>query len=654
MTLFSRNKPLPTPWCLLLNLLWLYLIYGVCRVAFVAENWAMFSGTLTWSGFWRLCGGGLVFDTSAIMYTNMLYLLLVVLPVNWHERRVYSAITKGVYVTINGLAVVANLADSVFFPFNLQRSTALVFKEFGNETNISRIVGIEFIHHWYFVLLAIILIFALWRLYVPTEGLRADRSRGMWYLRQSIMLVICVPLIACGMRGGATASLRPITVSNAHQYASQPLETAIVLNTPFSVLRTIGVKHIPTPTFFSPAELDSIYSPLHYPMPDAPQRKKNVVILIVESFAKEFVGALNTHLDEGKYGGYTEFIDSLLPHTYYHSNSFANAGISIDAMPAVLASLPRMQNSFILTPYSLDKTNSLATELGRWGYYTAFFHGAHNDSMGFQAFARSIGFDDYFGRTEYGQDPRFDGDKDFDGTWAIWDEPFLQYFCLKMNEMPEPFFTTVFTASSHHPFALPDEYKDVYKDEGIHKLHKCIRYTDNALRHFFATAKEQPWYDNTIFVLTADHASSKTTHGEYKATLGHFKIPILFIDPSGELPCGEHPGIAQQLDIMPTILNYLGYDKPYLAFGIDLFNTPADDTWAFNWDYIPQFVQGDYLLQMSGDDVTAVYKYRTDTLLLNNLRDSLPLIPHIERNMKAFMQSCLTRMKDDRLTIEDN
>ncbi len=648
----SRIRTADTPWCVMFNLLMVYVAYELCRIAFLLENWNMFGSTLTWESFKRMSEGGLVFDTAAICYTNMLYLLLTLLPLHYKEIPWLQAVTKWIFVITNSICVIINLADSVFFPFNFQRSTAAVFKEFGNETNLGTIAGIEVVRHWYLVLLAVVVIVAFIKLYLAPRPLQKDRSRSMFFVRHGVSVLIFVPLVISGMRGGATSSLRPITISNAHQYVSQPIETGIVLNTPFSIIRTLGSKQVPVPEYFPTEEaLAAVYSPLHYPSDSAVVRRKNVVILIVESFAKEFVGALNTHLDDGKYKGYTEFTDSLLPNTLYFSGSFANAALSIDAMPATLASIPRMSSSFVLSPYSLDETNSLATALKSWGYQTAFFHGADNNSMGFQAFARSIGFEDYLGRTEYGQDERFDGDKDFDGTWAIWDEPFLQFFALKMSQMKEPFLASVFTASSHHPFALPEEYKDVYKEEGQHKLHKCIRYTDNALRKFFATARRQPWFKNTIFVITADHASSKTTHGEYKTALGHFKIPIIFYDPSGEMPTGEHDGIAQQTDIMPTILSWLGYDKPYVAFGVDLLNTAPQDTWAFNWDHLPQYVKGDYVMQMTGDEVTAVYNYRTDTLMMDNLKGRVPEQDAMEREMKAVMQSCLSRMKEDRMTV---
>ena len=271
--------------------------------------------------------------------------------------------------------------------------------------------------------------------------------------------------------------------------------------------------------------------------------------------------------------------------------------------------------------------------------------------MGFQAYARTAGFSDYYGRTEYNKDPRFNGDKDYDGTWAIWDEPFLQYYCMKMSEMKEPFMTAVFTATSHHPFAIPEQYKDVFKDEGIYPLHKCIRYTDHALQQFFATAKRQPWYENTLFVITADHASSRITHDEYKTDLGIFRIPILFFDPTGKMPAGDHKGIAQQIDIMPTLLGYLGYDKPYIAFGQDLLHTDPDDMWAFNWDHIPQFIKNKYLLQSDNETITGIYNYRSDPLLKKNLKGELPEEKAMERQMKAIIQSFMERMEADSVTI---
>ena len=213
----------------------------------------------------------------------------------------------------------------------------------------------------------------------------------------------------------------------------------------------------------------------------------------MESFGREYIGGFNKWLDDGKYKGYTPFTDSLMRHSATWMYSYCNGRKSIDGMPSILSGIPMFVEPFFLTPSSMNDVSGIAGELKNKGYYSAFFHGAETGSMGFQAFARTTGFTDYFGRTEFNEDKRFRGDDDFDGTWAIWDEPFLQFYALKMSEFRQPFVSAVFTASSHHPYAVPEEYKDVYPEEGI-VIHKCIRYTDNALRRFFETARRQPWY----------------------------------------------------------------------------------------------------------------------------------------------------------------
>lgn len=647
-----------TPWCVVLNVLCIYICYALCRVAFYLDNRDLFEIAFSWHYIARLLKGSFLFDTSAIVVTNALWLALMLIPLHPKERCGFHRTMKWLFVIVNALCLASNLCDTVYFPFRLQRTTSAVFSEFSGNTNLLSIFFEEVVNHWYLTLLEIAMIAFLWKCYVMPSPIDRHQKHSLarYYARHVASLLVVVPLCIGGVRGGFTTAIRPLAVNNAHQYVDMPMETGIVLNTPFSIFRTWKTKGMTVPNYYkTQAELDAVYSPIHLPTDSVRTNKKNVCIIIVESFAKEFVGSLNRHLDGGQYRGYTTFADSLLPHCMYWEESYANGSVSIDAMPSVLASLPKMFYSYVLSPYSLDGISGMASLLDDWGYETAFFHGAENSSMGFQAFARSAGFQHYYGRTEYDRWPKGHGDKDFDGTWAIWDEPFLQFFCDEIGRMHQPFMTSVFTASSHHPFALPDEYKNVYKDEGKHKLHKCIRYTDNALRRFFDEAKKQPWYKNTIFVITADHASSKTTHEEYIVELGHFKIPILFFDPSGELPVGPMNGIAQQIDIMPTLLTLLGYDRPYIAFGIDLLHTPADKMWAFNWNHIPMYLRGDLMLQMDNDGkVTGLYRFRTDRTLKHNLIGTIPEEKQLLKEAHAVMQSCLGRMNKDELRMKGN
>lgn len=632
---------------IVVNLLLVYAVYLVCRIAFVLENADILgiSGTAQWM---RALRGGLLFDSSAIMYTNVLWLLLVLLPLHWKETHRVAIAAKWIFVVVNSLSAIVNLMDAVYFQFTERRTTVTFFQEFGNEDNLGRIFLIECVNHWYLVLLTALIVFALWKLYVNPLAEKPVGSLRQYYLSRTATMVIFAPLVVCGMRGGGfTKSSRPISMSNANQYAASPAQAAAVLNTPFSLIRTISKGSVEIPGFFTDAtEMESLYSPWHQGADSAVFTGKNVVILIVESFAEEFIGARNRTLDGGTYRGYTEFIDSLLPHSTTFETTLCNGWVSIDAIPAVLSSIPKMQKSFVTSPFATDDIPGLAKLLGEKGYYSAFFHGADNSSMGFQGAAKSTGFKDYFGREEYESDPAGGSNDDFDGTWAIWDEEFLQFYCRKMGEMPEPFVTAVFTATSHHPFALPERYKSVYPDEGKHKLHKCIRYTDNALRQFFNSAREEAWFDNTIFVITADHASSKTTHDVYTTDLGDFRVPIIIYDPSGSLAPGTRPGIMQHIDIMPTVLGILGYDKPYFSFGKDAINENAG--WAMNWHNIPQYITGDYLLQLSDDfSAKALYAYPVDPLLEHNILDSnITRADSLENRLKAVLQTYDTAMRE--------
>lgn len=656
-----RSLLLSSPLCLLLNLVLVYIVYALCRLVFLFENWNAFSGTLTWSKWGEMLKGGWFFDTSAIMYTNALYILLMLFPLHYKETAWWQKTTRWVFIVCNSISVAANLIDAVYFQYTGRRTTVTVFQEFSHENNLLLVFGCELLRHWYLALTGILLIYALWRLYFIPAGEPADRVKRPLRLKPALgyygihvaCLLAAVPFVVFGMRGGMTTAVRPITISNANQYVDRPLEAALVLNTPFSMIRTVDKPIFTVPGYYTPKELDAVYSPVHVPADTLKVRRKNVVVFIVESFGREYIGGFNKWLDGGKYKGYTPFIDSLMQHSVTYEYSYCNGRKSIDGMPSILSSIPMFVEPFFLTPASMNDVSGLAGELKHKGYYSAFFHGAENGSMGFQAFARTTGFTSYFGRTEYNADKRFGGDKDFDGTWAIWDEPFLQYYAAKMSDFKQPFMTAVFTASSHHPYVIPGKYKKTFPEEGI-VIHKCIRYTDYALRRFFETAKKQPWYKNTLFVITSDH-TNLSDHPYYQTDLGGFCSPIIFFDPSGGLKPGMRDAIAQQIDIMPTVLGYLGYDRPYVGFGCDLFHTPVRETWAVNYlNGVYQYVKGDYLLQFDGSRTKALYRFRTDLLLKDNLVGKLPQVQaEMEREVKAVIQSYMTRMTTNSLVVRN-
>ena len=634
-----------------LNMLLAYLVWMLSRVAFFAENWSTFAPYMSWSLLWSMVRGALVFDTSALLYVNSLYLVLMLLPLHLKERAGFHKGLRWLFVASNAIGLAMNLMDAVYFQYTGRRSTVTVFTEFAAEGNITSIILTEFLRHWYLVLAFIALVFILWRCYTRPR-LEVYRFGSHYYISQAIALLVMIPLAIVGIRGSVTAGTRPITISNANQFVNRPVESSVVLNTPFSMIRSIGKKAFVTPDYMPAGQMEAIYSPVHgHPVTDELSHKgKNVVILIVESMGKEYIGALNRDLDGGQYRGYMPFVDSLVEKSLTFKYSFANGRISMDAMPSILSGLPMMVESIFLTPASLNDVDGISSILGREGYGTAFFHGGHNISMGFSAYAHSIGYKDYYGLDEYCQSPKYGGMDDFDGKWAIWDEPFLQFTLDNIGQMSQPFLATVFTASSHHPYNVPEQYRDSLKDEGGRPIHKCVRYTDLALRRFFERASHEPWYQNTVFVLVADH-TNQNSHDVYKTDLGLYSIPIIFFTPDGSIkPAMRDDVIAQQTDITPTLLHLLGYERPYLAFGNDLLGVDPGQTWAFNYNAgIYQLIKGDLMLQFDGEKTTALYRYKTDRLLKENLVGQLPQQQEMEQFVKALIQQYMSRMNENRL-----
>ena len=630
------------------NLLLAYAVYFLARIIYLTINYSYFYQDLTLVHLFELLGAGLVFDTSAILVTNIPYIVLMLLPWHGKERPAYQQFCRWVFVIVNSLALAINLIDACYFRFTMRRTTTTVFSEFANEQNLGSIFFTETLNHLYLVFLFAFVAWGLYRL-ARYSTLRHDSLRWWHYdVAMLLSLAFVAPFVVAGIRGGFATAVRPITISNANQYVNRPIEAALVLNTPFSLYRTIGKDVFSVPDYFaSEQELEAHYSPVHRPASGI-MEKKNVVVLIVESFGREYIGALNPCLDDSQYKGYTPCIDSLIARSITFSHTYCNGRKSIDGMPSILSSIPMFIEPFFLTPASMNHVSGLASILGGEGYQTAFFHGAQRGSMGFQAFARSTGFKDYYGREDFSSDKRFGGEEEFDGTWAIWDEPFLQYYCAKMSEMKEPFMTAVFTASSHHPYVVPEKYRERFPEEGI-EIHKCIRYTDMALGEFFRSASRQPWFKNTIFVLTSDH-TNLSDHDYYQTDLGGFCSPIIIYEPGiTDLQPAVQDKIAQQIDILPTVLGMLHYPKPYFAFGIDVLNTPAEDTWAVNYlNGIYQYVKHGHVLQFDGQRTRAVYAL-TDSLMKHNLVGNCPDQESMEHELKAIIQQYMARMTQDRL-----
>jgi len=631
---------------LTLSLLLVMSLYSLSRICFYFYNADFFQG-MDVGRLFRILLGGLKFDLAAVLYINSLFILLIILPLTFRFKNWYQQILKWIFIITNSFALAINTADFVYYRFTLRRTTVSVFSQFENEQNGTALFFQFVWDYWYMVLFWIALI-ALLILGYQKVKFDGPQLKNQWsfYISGLAAMALIVYLFIGGVRGGFRHSTRPITLSNAAEFAKEPKDINLILNTPFALMRTAKATVIEKVHYFqSDEELNSVFNPLKIPADSTPFRYDNVVVIIIESYSKEFVGKYNFWMEPSRYKGYTPFLDSLIGVGRGYQYSFANGRKSIDAMPSVICSIPSIEVPYVLSHYSANKVNSTASLLKEKGYYSAFFHGAPNGSMGFNSFANLAGFDDYFGKDEY------NNDDDYDDIWGIWDDKFLQFFAQKINTFKQPFYTTLFTVSSHHPYKLPKEFQNKFKGGG-RDIYKTIEYTDYSLKKFFETASKMDWYKNTLFVITADHASAEIAYPEYNTAWGYFSVPVFFYHP--EKNWSEFkPEIIQQIDIMPTILGYLHYDKPYVAFGRDVFKE-NEEPFAFNYvDQVYQSFKGNYLLQFDGKKSVGLYDFKSDRLLKNNLIAQLPdTVVKMETHLKGLIQQYNNRMVDDDLTSE--
>ncbi|MGL5912689.1 MAG: LTA synthase family protein [Bacteroidales bacterium] len=647
-TLKAREYLLQSYLVLLSNFALLMLLFSIQRLLFYLFNRSFFPD-ISFAQLSYIFFGGLRFDLSALLWANIAYIVLYLIPFKFRFHTIYQSILKGFFLFINTIMLLLNSGDWVYFKYTLRRTTADVFQEFATEGNKAILLKQFMIDYWYVAVIWIVLSAVLIWLYRKSKKPSfqyALSSALFFYIGSVVLLVVTAALCIGGMRGSFIND-RPISLINAGQYVNKPLEMTIVQNTPFCIFKTLGKKTLERVGFFENQEiLEKSYNPLTASNPKQPFTPMNVIVIVWESLSREHVGALNKHLGNGAYLGFTPFLDTIVAQSLSFTHSYANGRKSIEGLPSVMTSVPTMQIPYVLSRFSGNKLNSLANLLKPKGYSTSFFHGSTANAMGFWGFSKSVGVDKFYGRDEYGNDEHFDG------LWGLWDEEFLQFMAQQLKYEKEPFLSTVFTLTSHHPFKIPARYAEVFKEEEYGPVYKCMRYTDYALRRFFDEAKKQSWYDNTLFVITADHANNQI-FPESQNSAERMAVPVIYFAPNGSLPRGIVDGITQQTDIMPTVLGLLNYDEPFIAFGQNALSNPKEN-FAVNFvNGIYQAFYRDYVLHFDGTKTIAVYNIVADKMLQNNIiGENMDMQTLIEQKTKGFIQQYNNRIIDNCMTVD--
>jgi len=603
----------------LVKLVCLLVIYTTSRIFFFVNNRINFE-SFSYFDFIE----GIRFDLSALVYINIPILIALLFPIKLRYNKNYLKLTNSLFYILNVIFIVFNNIDIEYYKFTQKRSTFDFIELILLGSDARNIIPQYLSDYWKITLFTAIQIWFLFK--INNKYQFYSGTLKINFLKRILPFLFGTLIFIVSARGGL--QLKPIKPINAGEISNSK-NTSLILNTPFTILHSLDENKLISYNYFDKSQLDSIYNTTH--IFDKKEFKPNIIILIMESYSKEFIGFYNNG------NGSTPFLDSLMNHSLVFTNAYSNGLKSIEALPAITASIPSlMDDPFITSNYAQNSFESIASLLNKQDYNTSFYHGGYKGTMGFYSFCKKAGFSDYFGLEEY------DNNNDFDNSWGIYDKPFFKYFAKNVNTKGEPFFSTFFSLSSHPPYTLPDDYlKDIGEVSKI-GIRETILYSDFSMKNFFNIIKTKKWFNNTIFIITADHTSAENFNIRYNNKIGRYSIPLIIYSPDSSF-IGINGNVVQQIDIMPTVLEIIGYNKPFFSFGKSML---SEKNWAIN------FIQNEYcLIKENSIILNKIEKYNsykdwslTDVNMIND--DNIYLL-------KAIKQDYNFRMINNKIRYEN-
>lgn len=626
------------------------------RIWFYFYNQDLFSET-SLTDFLYLCLNGIRFDLTAICYFNILYILLAVWPYPRKYAKKMRLISNITYGVINSIFLVIQIADIPFFRFTGTRTQAIHITEILQDNGIVNILaghigsysGITF-SGICFIALFLFLAFLI-QPKLPTE-----ENRSKKIIPSIVFVILIFGGTFIGMRGHIKRG-KPISVADAAIYCKHNKEVALVLNTPFSIIRTIGKNNLlPRYEFYSAEEVSSLQNDIHQPS-NKPFVRKNIILIILEGVGNSFIKAFNPYWEEFPTASHslTPFLDSLSQKSLVFKNFYTTFRKSSSGITATLGGIPAFNPFiYILSPYQGNEVDTAASMLKKEGYTSCFFCGCNKGSYGFTALSKAFGYENFYDRISYENEFGYNKDH-YDGHWGIYDHVMADVLLTHIERMREPFIVSWFTLNTHEPYTIPEEYQNKFDTPG-HTMHQTVEYIDSVLANFFDKASKEPWFDNTIFLLTADHGHL-TGNAIYDNSAQLNRIPFLIYAPDGTVQPGSEDRVGSQIDINPTILGLLNFQEPYFSFGENLTSENSVDNFALfddQTDYI--FTTKERMLRIDKTSLKplALYRYKEDPMLSTDYSAHEPeTVVDLCKKAIIFLQDYSNRVTNNRTSYKN-
>lgn len=486
--------------------------------------------------------GTLTDAITSIYFLLPMWLLLLFgnIKNKWVQR-----LSLGWFVVGFLTACILNISDLGYYPITKKRMGAELIDIL---PEVPALLSAYLKDYWYLLILLIaFFVFAFW---LFKKQIQSYKDSVPTFKLKAVNIVVVLLLFFTIMRGGY--GKRPFMPFDIPSMVDPRLQW-LASNTPFQFLHTLENQNIKIENYFPEEDAENRIE-LQKQFASNSFNKKNILFIILESFSNERIGLFNPAVK-----AYTPFLDSLFSKSRIYYYGTANGRMTIDALPSVLSGMPSfMEKNYCYSNYNNNTTHGIGTLLEKEGYQTAFYYGGLKSTFGFENYINLNFSKNYIAQEDF--------DKPYENSgWGVDDHLYLPFVAKRLDKMTQPFCASLLTLSLHHPFPVPEPYKtllDSIKDP----VKKSMKYTDMSLALFFNEISKSEWFKNSIIAICADHTSSGFGNFEGNV-INEFGIPICFLSPGDTMFNKPQMQSASQIDMYPTILDYLGYNRPFVSLG---------------------------------------------------------------------------------------